>query len=367
MKIAYIAETSLTNRSAYTQHVIKMCDAFSQLDHSVTLFLPDVKKDIKFTLIKKRFILNSKKKLHLLSILNRKTSNFIFRLMFAFKSSLKLKKEKYNIILTRSFITSLFLSLFRIYHFLEIHSEFKSLTKFFMINLDFINSKYIIKSILISKALNKIFKLNKDKVLILHDGIDLANFKKSKKINKIKTATYVGSFYKGRGIELLITLAKKFKNINFKLYGQTSDNYKSDIKNLKFFDHIEYCKVPGVLAKSDLLLMPYEEKVHVRAKNINTAKYCSPLKMFDYLASGKIILSSRLDGICEVLKHNKNSIIIKNSEIKNWILALNKLINNYYNIQKLQDNSYKTAKKYTWTKRATMIIDAKLRHKLIKY
>ena len=65
MKIAYIAETSLTNRSAYTQHVIKMCDAFSQLDHSVTLFLPDVKKDIKFTLIKKRFILNSKEKLQI--------------------------------------------------------------------------------------------------------------------------------------------------------------------------------------------------------------------------------------------------------------------------------------------------------------
>ena len=30
MKIVYIAETSLTNKSAYTHHVLKMCDAFSK-------------------------------------------------------------------------------------------------------------------------------------------------------------------------------------------------------------------------------------------------------------------------------------------------------------------------------------------------
>ena len=30
MKITYIAETSLTNKSAYTVHVLKMCDALSK-------------------------------------------------------------------------------------------------------------------------------------------------------------------------------------------------------------------------------------------------------------------------------------------------------------------------------------------------
>ena len=40
MKVVYIAETSLTNKSAYTQHVIKMCDAFAQLNHDLILYLP---------------------------------------------------------------------------------------------------------------------------------------------------------------------------------------------------------------------------------------------------------------------------------------------------------------------------------------
>ena len=358
MKIAYIAETSLTNRSAYTQHVIKMCDAFSQINHNVTLFLPLVKTKTKFTSIKKKFILNSKKKFFIKSILNTKSSNFFLRLIFGLKVALKLKREKFDIILTRSFIASLFLSLFKIYHFLEIHSELRSLTKFYMINLNFINSKYIEKKILISKALNKIYKIDKEKVLILHDGVDINNFKKNKLFKKIKIATYVGSFYKGRGIEIIEELAKKFKNIEFRLYGKKNEDIKEQSKNIKFLGHIEYSKVPLALSKSHILLMPYSHQVSVRAKNINTANYCSPLKMFDYLAAGKIIMSSKLDGICEILKHKKNAIIVNKYHKDNWIIELNKLLKNKYNVNKISKNSFITAKKNTWNRRANKIIDS---------
>ena len=246
----------------------------------------------------------------------------------------------------------------KINHFIEIHSELKSLTKFLMLNLNFINSKYISKIILISKSLNKIYKINKKKLLILHDGVDIKNFKNTKKIKKIKTATYVGSFYKGRGIDLMIELAKQFKKINFKLYGQSNNNMKMKSKNIKIFKHVNYNKVPKILSNSDLLLMPYENVVFVRAKNVNTANYCSPLKMFDYLASGKIILSSKLDGICEVLKHNHNSIIIDKYDPKKWIEAINNVLKNKYNLNKLRKNSISTANKYTWNKRVIKILNA---------
>ena len=47
-----------------------------------------------------------------------------------------LKNNKADLILSRSIITSFILTLFKIHHFLEIHSEFKGLTKFLMINLN---------------------------------------------------------------------------------------------------------------------------------------------------------------------------------------------------------------------------------------
>ena len=103
--------------------------------------------------------------------------------------------------------------------------------------------------------------------------------------------------------------------------------------------------------------MPYANEVFVRAKNINTANYCSPLKMFDYLAAGKIIMSSKLDGICEILKHKKNAIIVKKYHKDDWIVELNNLLKNKYNIKKLSKNSLATAKKNTWNRRVKKIIE----------
>ena len=115
-------------------------------------------------------------------------------------------------------MTSFILTLFKIHHFLEIHSELKSLSKFIMINLNYIKSKYIIKKILISRALNKVFSFNKDEVLILHDGVDINNFKKPKVINSIKNATYIGSFYKGRGLEIILKLVFPLRAKSFLIF-----------------------------------------------------------------------------------------------------------------------------------------------------
>ena len=80
--------------------------------------------------------------------------------------------------------------------------------------------------------------------------------------------------------------------------------------------------------------------------------------MFDYLAAGKIILSSKHDGVCEVLKHNNNSIIVNKYDLKTWIKALNNILNNKYNLPNLRRNSIKTAKKYTWNERVVKILKA---------
>ena len=61
MKIVYIAETSLTNNSAYTHHVIKMCDAFSQMNQEVVLYIPKLHKSFQFEEIKKIFIIIKEK------------------------------------------------------------------------------------------------------------------------------------------------------------------------------------------------------------------------------------------------------------------------------------------------------------------
>ncbi len=164
MEVIYIAETSLRNKSAYSQHVIKMCDAFAQNDSKLTLFVPNEKKQLTFSRLKKQFLLNSKKGFLIESILNYRINNSLSRIIFAFKVSKLVKKKKPDLIITRSLLSSFFLSVFKIHHFLEIHNELKSFTKFLFLNLDFINSQYIRRVILISKSLSNKFVIKKKKI-----------------------------------------------------------------------------------------------------------------------------------------------------------------------------------------------------------
>ena len=151
MKITYIAETSLTNKSAYTHHVLKMCDSFCKKG-DVKLIIPYVEKDLNFKTIKKKFLLKSKKNILIKSILKNKISNFLSRLLFGYKTANYIKNSNSDLIITRSLISSFFLCIFGIKHFLEIHTELKGITKFLLIYLNYINSEFIIKVILITKS-----------------------------------------------------------------------------------------------------------------------------------------------------------------------------------------------------------------------
>ena len=94
MEVVYIAETSLRNKSAYSQHVIKMCDAFAQNDTKLTLFVPKENKNLTFNKLRKQFLLNSKKGFLIESILKYKINNSLSRIIFAFKASKLVKKKK---------------------------------------------------------------------------------------------------------------------------------------------------------------------------------------------------------------------------------------------------------------------------------
>ena len=43
--------------------------------------------------------------------------------------------------------------------------------------------------------------------------------------------------------------------------------------------------------------MPYGNKIAGRSNNLEISKYISPLKMFDYLSSGNIIIASKIKSL----------------------------------------------------------------------
>ena len=143
--------------------------------------------------------------------------------------------------------------------------------------------------------------------MILHDGVDIKNFENSRHSNEIKNVCYVGSFYKGRGIDLILYLAKKFPYLQFNLYGQSDTYIKSNLKNVKIHEHVDYCYVPDILKNSDLLLMPYSNKVSVRSKTLSADYFHHKMLI---ICSWKIIIHLNLMEFARFC-HIKNAIIVK--------------------------------------------------------
>ena len=87
-----------------------------------------------------------------------------------------------------------------------------------------------------------------------------------------------------------------------------------------------YKEIPKNLSKMDILLMPYVSSITAAGDIGDITKFTSPLKLFDYLSAGKIIICSDFKVLKEPIKENKNAIFIKNyKNIFSWKNEIHKL------------------------------------------
>lgn len=355
-KAVYISELNLPSSSAYSIHVMKMCSALAKQNYLVHLFTISSKnKDELFNDYK------CKKKFQINSYYNNKINfNFYSRLIYAYMIFKKIKKV--DLIISRSIVASLFLSLLKKKNILELHHEPTGLSKlFFNITKNLYIKKYLKIILLHPNILNKI-NLRMFKYTIEDDAVDIEDFKAPNLIKNDVLSDhflYIGSFYSGKCLEIIEQIAIKEPHLSFDLYGSKKTLKKSTLeypKNIKFFDSVTYSEIPNILRKYKFVLMPYLNQVRVRSKNLDVGLNMSPLKMFDYLAAGKCIIASKLEVYNHILSDGYNSILIDTQNINKWCEYLNLLYNNKMNYDRIAINARNTAKNFTWDKRVERII-----------
>ena len=107
----------------------------------------------------------------------------------------------------------------------------------------------------------------------------------------------------------------------------------------------------------DILLMPYTEKVTTAGDVSNIINFMSPMKMFDYLGSGKILITSNIKVLKEILINNYNSIIIKKyKNLDSWKKQIDQINLSKYKYLNIRLNALRTAKKFTWKNRAYQML-----------
>ena len=240
------------------------------------------------------------------------------------------------------------------------HHAPQKITQFLFSIRNFIIQKKYLKFILIHKNLIKKLSLHNERKIVLDDAVDINDFKNVKEKIKFQ-CVYTGSLLKGKGVEIIEKLAEKNPKINFNIYGDKNElkSWNNELllkKNIFFKSYADYFQIPKILKKHKILLMPYQEKVYGLGTNLELSKFMSPMKMFDYLAAGRIILASKLNIYSHILKNNYNAILVNPNNINLWNNKLRSVLKNSIQFNNLKKNSIITASKNTWLIRSSKII-----------
>ncbi len=174
-------------------------------------------------------------------------------------------------------------------------------------------------------------------------------------------AGYVGSFYPGRGVDLVVELARRLPSIEFHLVGGNGRELALagiDPANLRPHGFVPPSDLPALYAGFDILLMPYQRVVGARSGRVNTAPWMSPMKMFEYMAAGRAIVSSDLPVLREVLSDRSNALLVPPDDAGAWEAALGELAADAALRRRLGEAAQEDfLARHTWDARARAVLE----------
>lgn len=368
MRIVYISSSTIPSRTANSIHVMKMCQAFAKNGNEVVLISRDNKNELEpgiedvysFYGVEKCFAIV---KIPWLNILGR-------GYIYGFLCAIKARNFKPDLVYCRNFFGCYFAAILGLMVIMEFHSPIDNsniLLKWLFDRLVLLPN--LKKIVVITNSLKNYFKTNhpkiRCKIQVAPDGADpisekIKPIKLLRKSNKLQ-AGYIGHLYKGRGVSLIISLAEKCPWADFHLVGGTERDILywktkiSDFSNIYIHGFVSP-KTDRFRCSMDVLLAPYQYKVSVAGVRGDTARWMSPLKIFEYMASCKPILSSDLTVLREILVHDRNALLCKPNDVDEWKMWMENLRDNPNLGKRLgKEAYYDFINNYTWTIRAKLL------------
>jgi len=175
---------------------------------------------------------------------------------------------------------------------------------------------------------------------------------------------YFGHLYAGRGIEVIEAMAGMRPDMLFLIFGGneadvTARRAANRQANLHYMGYVPHPTVQAVMRSVDVLLMPYQESVSIGVAGHDTARWMSPMKMFEYMASGIPLISSDLPVLREVLEEGRNALLVPPRDAAAWVAAVDRLATEPGLPARLGAAAHHDYQlHYTWAARARRLLEA---------
>ena len=372
MRIAAITNSRLPSLTANSIQAMKVCQALMQLGHEVRIFAPRETDVVSPDVLREHYGLRLSPDLELLSSIRQlKRFDFILHAQSAVR---KFKADLIYTWLPQSGV----LALWRGYAvILEMHADVTGhlgpscLRQFWKAQGQ---KRMTVTTQALRKALERSTGIGfeNEVVMVAPNGVDLERYenlpdpssaRRQLNLKDGLTLGFTGHIYPGRGAGLLFDLARQMPPVNFLWVGGTPDLVAywqaqlrdAHLMNVTMTGFIEHSRIPLYQAAADILLMPYARSISASSGQ-EIAEVINPMKMFEYMASGRAIASADLPVLREVL-NEKNAVFCEPGNVNDWKSVLESLLAVEKRRAVLGAQARKDVERYTWTERASRILD----------
>jgi glycosyltransferase involved in cell wall biosynthesis len=179
-----------------------------------------------------------------------------------------------------------------------------------------------------------------DKIVVFPNGVDVKRFKpEPDKISQTRTSLnlgnapliiFVGNFFHWHDVTTLLDaftqVLAEYPDARLLMVGEGEQRQammkhsmdRSIAHAVKFMGHVEHADVPLLMSASDIAVVPYPP--------IKQGLWLSPLKLFEYMASGIAIVASDVGQKPEVIRNGCNGLMTPPGDVLALGSALKKLI-----------------------------------------
>jgi len=170
------------------------------------------------------------------------------------------------------------------------------------------------------------------------------------------TIGYAGHLYPWKGVDLIVEAVAAMPDVNGLIVG--GHDQEPDLARVKAFaaelDCATRITFTGLLPPPDVAARLREADVLVlpNPRSAISDTHTSPLKLFEYMASGRPIVASDLPSIGEVLRDGENAVLVEPGNPQALVAGIRKIKDDPALAQRLAAQAAADVRDYTWARRA---------------
>ncbi len=208
-----------------------------------------------------------------------------------------------------------------------------------------------------------------DRIRVLADGFDPRRFETAPDRARARAelgldadrplAVYTGHLYPWKGAHVLVEAAARSTRFDVLLVGGWPDDRarlarrveELGASNVRLVEPVEPARVPEFLAAADVVVLPNSGGTRI------SARYTSPLKLFEYMAAGRPIVASDLPSIREVLDES-NAVLVPADDAEALQAGIERCLADRAAADRRCRRARDDVAGYTWDARADRLIAA---------